>query len=295
MPSRSQKLKVGIFTLATAALVVVVLAVFAGMRFWEDRDRYVVEFDGTVYGLEPGSNVYLNGIKVGVVDSIAPSKADIGKVAATIEIDDAADVRQDTRAMLQYAGITGLRIIDLRGGTQASPPLAPGSTIPPGETTLDKLSRQAEVLADESAQLMIKANKIVDNLTVVTDPAKFARMEEIVENLAVTTTEMKHMVAESRTAMRSTLASVDAAAGSAKTALDRTTELLDTQVGQLIADASKLIADVGAVFTANEGAVRSAVFDLRQASRSFKELAREVRQRPSRLLFSDAPGERKLP
>ena len=45
----------------------------------------------------------------------------------------------------------------------------------------------------------------------------------------------------------------------------------------------------------NEGQLRSAVFDLRQASRSFKELAREVRQRPSRLFFGDSQRERKLP
>jgi hypothetical protein len=37
------------------------------------------------------------------------------------------------------------------------------------------------------------------------------------------------------------------------------------------------------------------MFDLRQASRSFKELARDVRQKPSRLLFSTTPSERKLP
>ena len=37
------------------------------------------------------------------------------------------------------------------------------------------------------------------------------------------------------------------------------------------------------------------IADLRQASRNFKELAREVRQRPSRLLYSSPAPERKLP
>ena len=35
----------------------------------------------------------------------------------------------DTRAMLQYAGITGLKVIDLRDGTTASPVLPSGSQI----------------------------------------------------------------------------------------------------------------------------------------------------------------------
>jgi hypothetical protein len=35
--------------------------------------------------------------------------------------------------------------------------------------------------------------------------------------------------------------------------------------------------------------------DLAQASRSFKDLVRDLRQSPSRLLFSKPPPERKLP
>jgi hypothetical protein len=45
----------------------------------------------------------------------------------------------------------------------------------------------------------------------------------------------------------------------------------------------------------NEGQLRSAVFDLRQASRNFKELSRDLKQKPSRILFSDSASERKLP
>jgi hypothetical protein len=62
-----------------------------------------------------------------------------------------------------------------------------------------------------------------------------------------------------------------------------------------MANASDAVTTLKKLMTANEGPLRAAVFDLRDASRSFKELAREVRQKPSRLLFSTAPSERKLP
>jgi phospholipid/cholesterol/gamma-HCH transport system substrate-binding protein len=295
MTSKSQKLKVGIFALVAAALVGVVLAVFAGVRIWEERATYRIVFDGSVYGLEPGASVYLNGMKIGAVAGLAPSAENLGDVVATIEVDADAPVRADTQAMLQFAGITGLKIIDLRGGTYAAAPLPEGGTIRAGETTIDKLSAQAVALADQSRELMDKANTIVANLASVTDPAKFERMQEIVDNLATTTADMKGLVAESRTALRGTLTSVGAAATSAKTALDRTTVMLDDQVGVLLANANKLVGEMSGLIANNAGSVRSAVFDLRQASRSFKELAREVRQRPSRLLFSDAQAERKMP
>jgi ABC-type transporter Mla subunit MlaD len=71
--------------------------------------------------------------------------------------------------------------------------------------------------------------------------------------------------------------------------------MLDGQVSQLLANASDFVSEMKGLVHNNEGVLRSAVFDLRQASRSFKELAREVRQRPSRLFFGDSQAERKLP
>ena len=45
----------------------------------------------------------------------------------------------------------------------------------------------------------------------------------------------------------------------------------------------------------NRAPLAAAIADLRQASRSFKELAREVREQPSRLLMSSARPDRRLP
>jgi hypothetical protein len=45
----------------------------------------------------------------------------------------------------------------------------------------------------------------------------------------------------------------------------------------------------------NQGQLRSALADLRRASGNFKELSRELRQKPSGLLFSRPPADRRLP
>ena len=72
-------------------------------------------------------------------------------------------------------------------------------------------------------------------------------------------------------------------------------QLVDGRVAQVVVDAGDAVSSFKRLLTANEGPLRAAMFDLREASRSFKELARDVRQKPSRLLFSNAPAERKLP
>jgi methyl-accepting chemotaxis protein len=181
---------------------------------------------------------------------------------------------------MQMSGLTGLKVIELAGGTYAAPALPDGGTILEGEGTLDRLQRQAESVAEQSTELLKRANHIVDNLVQLTDPQRFAVFDDVVErarvtagNLAAASASMRAMIEDNRVVLREAVGSVrDTAAG-----------------------AGEVVAQVKSLVQANSGPVRAAVFDLRQASRSLKELARELRQSPSRLLFSRAPDERKLP
>jgi ABC-type transporter Mla subunit MlaD len=287
MASKAQKIRVGLFTAIAGALLALVIIVFGGMRFWEGRDHYNIVFAGSVYGLEQGAHVYLNGMRVGSVSSIAPSAEDLGKVAVTVKLSRGTPVHTDTRAMLQYAGITGLKVIDLREGTLAAPMLPPGGTILQGTTALDKLEERAETLADESVQLMTRANRIVENLATLTDPERFAGLDEVVrqsrvtaDNLAASSVALRAIVDENRVALRTSIGAIGDAA---------------QQIGPIVTSAGTFVGRIDGLVHDNEGAVRAAVFDLRQAVRSLKELAREVRQRPSRLLFSGAAADRELP
>jgi hypothetical protein len=71
--------------------------------------------------------------------------------------------------------------------------------------------------------------------------------------------------------------------------------MFDHDLPKLVSNAGTLVDDLRGVVRANEATVRTAMFDLRQASRNFKDLSRELRQRPSRILFSQAARDRKLP
>lgn len=295
MTAKATKIRIGLFTAGAAALLAITLIVFGGLRFWEGRDEYKVKFNDSVIGLAGGAQVFLNGIQVGTVTGIRVAPDDLGKVDVTIEVEEGTQIRADTRAMLQMAGITGLKVIDLRGGSLASPRLAPGAQIAQGETLLDKLELQAQTLVDQSTQLMARANQVVENLVAVSDPKTFAAMPEIMAqarlsaaNLARATAGLDAMITDNRVAMRQTIASIGSTAKSAG-------ELMDGQMSLLLGNATDLISDMKGLVRDNGSVVHAAVVDLRQASRSFKELAREVRQRPSRLLLGGTTGDRKLP
>ncbi len=304
MQAKAQKIRVGLFAAGALFLVGFVLIVFGGMRFWEKSTQYSIVFDDSVIGLETGAEVYMNGIKVGAVKGIEVAPEDIRKVVVRIKLKGNTPIHTDTRAMLQYAGITGLKIIDLRDGTSGSPTLPPGSKIAVGSGIIDKLQKQATQLVDQTEELMKKtgdvmtraggvmdrASTLTDNLIAVTEPAKLAAT-----NLAAMSGSLKAMVEENRAALRGTMAAITQTAGSADDMIKGTNALISGQATQLFANASGVVVDLKKLIGANEGTLRAMVFDLREASRSFKELGRDLRQRPSRLLFSNEPSERKLP
>lgn len=271
--SRAQKIRLGIFAIITATAAVIVLGVFAGLHIWQRHDRYTVYFDDSVLGLEEGAIVTFGGIKAGTVDHIEVDPADLRRIKVTIEVKRGLPIRTDTTATLQFAGITGLKVIDLRGGDVRSPHLPPGSTIATGATILDRVEQEADNLITQSRQLMDNANKVMANLAAITDPGQFEGVGALIDqakqataNLAALTNDLRGVLGDNRVALRNTVTSIERAANSA----------------------NSLVRD-------NAVAVRTSLFDLRQAARSFKELARELRQKPSRLFFADAPRDRKLP
>jgi phospholipid/cholesterol/gamma-HCH transport system substrate-binding protein len=273
--TKQQKIRIGLFAVAAGALLAVVLVVFAGVHFWKPRNRYYVEFDKSVYGLEKGADVFLNGIRVGKVGGIRLAPHDIQHVQVALDVNEDAPVRTDTRAVLQFAGITGLKVIDLRGGSLAAAALPVGGTIPVGETILDKLEEKGKALVDQSQELMerassivTKADTIVTNLANATDSANLgeimAQTRVTAANLAQASASLRGLIDENRASLKASVAAIEETA-------KRAANLVD----------------------ANQ--VKAAVADLRQASRSFKEMAREVKNRPSKLLFSKPEADRKLP
>src|SRR5690606_25848623 len=107
-------------------------------------------------------------------------------------------------------------------------------------------------------------------------------------DLAAAGATLREIAGENRAAIRQTIEDVGRSARAAQA-------LLDGRGARIAADAGDVVPGLGVVVRGGAATLRAMLFDLRQASRSLRDLAREVRQRPSRLLFSDPPPERRLP
>ncbi|MEX0590127.1 MAG: MlaD family protein [Xanthobacteraceae bacterium] len=131
METRANYVLIGIFTLA------VVFGAFAFVWWIErvgdmgGRANYEIVFDSSVSGLRPGAPVNFNGIRVGEVSALRLDKTDPRKVVVTVGLAASVPIRSDTRASLEYQGLTGIASVAMTGGRMDAPPLVAQAGAPP--------------------------------------------------------------------------------------------------------------------------------------------------------------------
>ena len=95
MTTRQQKVRIGLFVVVAGMLLAIVLVAFAGVHFWKPRTKYQIVFDKTVYGLEPGADVFVNGIRAGKVTDISLAPQDLSRVRVTVAVKQGPPIRSD--------------------------------------------------------------------------------------------------------------------------------------------------------------------------------------------------------
>lgn len=193
--TRAQKVRLGIFVLVSGGLLVAVLVVLAGIKLVERRDTYYVVVKDSVSGLESGAQVKYNGVRVGSVDDIRINAEDVSEVIITLSLEAGTPIKTDTRAVLQVAGITGLKFIELQRGSPESASLEPGSEIPADASFLDRISGQAEVIAE-------KVELLVNNLNAVLGPENRDRIANVLDNVEDATASAAAAIDENRENLR---------------------------------------------------------------------------------------------
>ena len=160
METRAPYVVVGAFVLAA------IVAAF-GFAYWLNnaggigkRDTYQLVFNGPVPGLLVGAAVLFNGIRVGEVTSLELVADRPRDVHATIAVAEHTPVRADTRVTLDFQGLTGVPVISLEGGENATAPPPSGPLVADKDAgrsmtqaARDALRRVDTVLSENAAPL----------------------------------------------------------------------------------------------------------------------------------------------
>jgi phospholipid/cholesterol/gamma-HCH transport system substrate-binding protein len=161
METRANHFVIGLFTLAVLVGGFSFVWWFSGKSSLANRVDYRVVFQGSVSGLVRGSTVLFNGLNVGEVKSIAVAPDDPGKIYTVIGVDQTVPVRSDTKAQLEYQGLTGVASIMLQGGRADAPALVSENGAPP---TLVAQSSSYQDIMEGARTIMERADSVLTGL-----------------------------------------------------------------------------------------------------------------------------------
>lgn len=329
METRAPFVVIGIFTL-------VVVGGMMAFVHWAVTNQmpdaqtaiYDIDFDGSVAGLNPTGEVYFNGIKVGQVIGMGFVPEDPHQVRVRVKIAATAPVRSDTRAYLEYQGITGVTVIQMEGGQSDSPPLVVQDgqeypRIPSRESELRQLLRQGPELLEETTVLIKRARKLLsaDNLASVAAildqveqftrnlaahedavPRIVARLETMAEHLVGVAAHLEDIARQTEGvlgAARDTLATTRRTVKHAGTFIDEDLRQTARQITQLTASIDELITTAGPGFSrfSSEGllSLSQLIREARLLVATLDRVGQRLESDPERFIFGDNIPEVELP
>ncbi len=303
METRAQYVLVGAFTVLVAAAGLLFCLWVARSGHTRDVQLYDIVFQEDVTGLSVGNAVQYSGIRVGEVKDLWLDTTDPRRVWARVGIYSNTPVKEDTRARLILANITGATNIQLTSGSPDSPRLTAreGEEFPRIETEPSPFAK----LQIGGEELFTKVNVLIDNASKLLSEKNAGNVAAFLEHLNTISAALAGQREEIRSVLKSLAAAGDQAreaANSAAKTLRQANDLLATQGKTLLTDANKTMASLERsslalenILKSNKNALNSgmqgladlgpAIRELRFALASFRKIAQRLDEDPASYLM----------
>lgn len=263
METRAHYILIGLFT-------VVLISGAMGFMLWlaktgplDDADLYDIVFSEPVTGLSIGSRVLYSGIPVGTVERISIDPENPQQVIARIRVEGSTPVREDTRAELILANVTGASEVQLLGSSLDSPPL------------VDKEGGIPEIIADPSqlsrlrdgfTQLLEEFSTLLENSNRILSEDNTKHLARSLENLSRFSGALAGQSSEVSQGLESL-------------------SLLSRNAERLLRENEKALA--GGMRGLNE--IGPALEELRRTMAALREVVQRLNQEPGDYLFRREP------
>jgi phospholipid/cholesterol/gamma-HCH transport system substrate-binding protein len=266
--SASQRARLGVFLVAGAALIAVFVAIPVGLQLTHRQKNYYAYFlDESISGLEQGADVKFRGVPVGKVVRIRYDRTDLSRVRVDVRVEHDFPLTEDMVGQIGGLSLTGIKHMELGGGTNSSPLRAEGTEIPTKQSVMATLTGKAE-------EIILKIEVLLNHLNGLTHPD--SSLGTILENVAEITAEAKGFVAAVRP-------KVERSAGSFTSLMNR----IDS-----ISQDVKVITAL--VIRQSREDIMVAMENLREALENANELTKILAENPSLLLRGEQQREREL-
>jgi phospholipid/cholesterol/gamma-HCH transport system substrate-binding protein len=188
--SMAERARLGVFLVAGIALLVIFFSITLGLKLTKTSATYYTYFEGeSLSGLEQGATVKYNGVPVGKVDKISFQPGDLSKVKVILKIQSDFPLKSDMYATSGMLGITGLKYVEILGGSNKAARLPPGSELPMRVSVFSSLSGKAETI-------VAKLELLINNLNQLSNPDSLKSLRVMLDNIAAITGDAKSMTAD---------------------------------------------------------------------------------------------------
>lgn len=293
MEDRAKFALIGLFTFAVVAAAFVFIYWIHNAGTSKETQPYLVVFEGSVSGLRVGGPVLFNGIRVGEVTEMRLTDKP-SEVAAVISVTPSTPVRSDTSVTLEYAGLTGIASVSLKGATASSPAVPPSKngglpTLRAGSTAGDMGTAVRETLAKADTIILENQESLrnaIKNLEVFTEALarNGGKIDELIQNGATAMGSINELAV-----------SLKADTSRVAANLDKLTTNLDKQTTMLAENLDKRTAEITEgvlkVTDSTNKQINLVGTDLRRSIGNIDRAVTDLAKNPQRILFGGGSSE----
>lgn len=272
---------------------------------FDDSKTFYVVYDH-VGGLQPGTQVSINGFSVGKVNDIR-FKDSSGKLLVTFSVDKSFEFSKNSLAELYDTGIIGGKGIQIQPVFDGAPPAKDGDTLPsstrPGLTELVQqkltpLQLKIEGAVTNADSLLLNFNQVLDEATKQNLRETISGLKELVSSFQETSNGLNDLLADNRSRIDSTLDHIGQVSANLASLSDT---LATSGLGQTIASLESTLGHLNTVLArmeSGEGTMGRLLKDdslytnLNDASRQLDLLLQDFRLNPKRYVNVSVFGKK---
>ena len=186
MDTKINFFKIGLFVIAFV-MALLILVFWLGKYGFEKKkfDEYSIYFKESVAGLNIGSSIKYKGFDVGSVSEIKLNPFNSEEIQVNISIKKGTPIKEDNYASLGNLGITGLKYIELKGGSNNSKLLEVNEN---GLRIINSRISDLTTLVDSTTD-------ITNELTIVLSQIKKLLNDENIKNISTTIVKTQNSMA----------------------------------------------------------------------------------------------------
>ncbi len=259
-----------------------------------------------VGGLQPGTQVSINGFAVGKVQSIQ-FKDTAGNLLVTFSVNNSFEFSRNSKAQLYDTGIIGGKGIQIQPVFDGAPMVKSGDTLAttskPGLTELVQqnlapLQLKIEGAVSDADSLLVNFNEILDDNTKLNLRQSIAGLNQLIRSFQGSANTLNNLLAENKGQLDSSITNINHITGNfsklsdslANAGLAGTVKNLETTIGNL----NKVLAKIDE----GEGSLGKLVKDealynnLSNASKELDLLLQDFRLNPKRYVNVSVFGKK---